>query len=48
MEDALVKFVMTGKLNFRDLANSIIADLTRMLVRACYCSTFFQVSNKNF
>ena len=32
MEDALVKFVMTGKLNFRDLANSIIADLTRMLV----------------
>ena len=33
IEDALVKFVRTGKLNFRDLANSIIADLTRMFVR---------------
>ncbi len=31
MEDALVKFVTTGKLNFSDLARSIIADLTRML-----------------
>ena len=34
MEDALVKFVQTGKLNFSDLARSIIADMTRMLVRA--------------
>ncbi len=34
MEDALVKFVQTGKLNFSDLARSIMADLTRMLVRA--------------
>ena len=34
MEDALVKFVQTGKLNFSDLARSIISDLTRMLVRA--------------
>ena len=33
IEDALVKFVQTGKLNFKDLANSIIADLTRMFVR---------------
>jgi len=33
MEDAMVKFVMTGKLNFKDLANSIIADITRILVR---------------
>ena len=33
MEDAMVKFVLTGKLNFQDLANSIIADLTRIVVR---------------
>tara|TARA_Y100001937_G_scaffold111803_1_gene158765 strand:+ start:59 stop:2242 length:2184 start_codon:yes stop_codon:yes gene_type:complete len=33
MEDALVQFVLTGKLNFRSLAQSIIADLTRMIVR---------------
>lgn len=33
MEDALVNFAMTGKLNFRDLANSIIADLIRMQAR---------------
>ena len=33
MEDALVKFVETGKLNFRDLAKSIISDLTRMFIR---------------
>lgn len=34
MEDALVKFVLTGKLNFKDLARSIIADLTRIAIRA--------------
>ena len=34
MEDAMVKFVMTGKLNFSELARSIIADITRILVRA--------------
>lgn len=32
-EDALVKFSQTGKLNFRDFANSIIADLIRIQVR---------------
>ncbi len=41
MEDAMVKFVMTGKLNFKDLANSIIADLTRMLVRAAVTKPLF-------
>jgi len=41
MEDALVKFVQTGKLNFRDLANSIIADLTRMLVRYAIVQPLF-------
>lgn len=34
MEDALVKFVMTGKLSFKDLANSIISDLIRIAVRS--------------
>lgn len=33
MEDALVNFVMTGKLDFKSLANSIIADLTRIAIR---------------
>ena len=41
MEDALVKFVMTGKLNFSDLARSIISDLTRMLVRAAIVKPLF-------
>lgn len=34
MEDALVQFAMTGKLNFNSLANSIIADIIRMQARA--------------
>jgi len=33
MEDALVQFVLTGKLNFKKLAQSILADLTRMIIR---------------
>ncbi|AKJ28844.1 phage tail tape measure protein [Caldimonas brevitalea] len=33
MEDALVDFVMTGKLSFADLAKSIIADLVRIQVQ---------------
>lgn len=33
MEDALVKFVQTGKLNFTDLANSIVSDLIRIQVQ---------------
>ena len=33
MEDALVAFVTTGKLEFASLANSIIADLARILIR---------------
>jgi lambda family phage tail tape measure protein len=34
MEDALVKFATTGKLNFTDMANSIISDLIRIQIRA--------------
>ena len=33
LEDALVSFVTTGKLDFKSLINSIIADLARMVVR---------------
>ena len=33
MEDALVEFVMTGKLNFTALANSIVADITRIIIK---------------
>ncbi|WP_428845738.1 phage tail tape measure protein [Comamonas testosteroni] len=33
MEDALVNFVMSGKLDFKSLANSIIADLVRIQAR---------------
>jgi len=38
MEDALVKFVTTGKLNFADLARSIIADITRIVIRSAIIS----------
>ena len=33
IEDALVSFVTTGKLDFKSLANSIIADLARIQIR---------------
>ncbi len=33
MEDALTKFVTTGKLDFKSLADSIIQDMTRMIIR---------------
>ena len=33
MEDALVKFVETGKLNFRDLTRSIISDMARIAIQ---------------
>lgn len=34
MEDAIVNFTMTGKLNFADFAKSVIADMIRMQARA--------------
>jgi lambda family phage tail tape measure protein len=33
LEDSLVDFVTTGKLNFEDLANSILRDLARIAIR---------------
>jgi lambda family phage tail tape measure protein/TP901 family phage tail tape measure protein len=34
MEDALVSFAMTGKLDFKSLANSVISDMVRMQLQA--------------
>lgn len=39
-EDAMVKFVQTGKLSFKDLANSIIADVVRMQAKRLVTSMF--------
>ena len=39
MEDALVKFVTTGKLSFTDLANSIVADITRIIAKQLIASS---------
>lgn len=33
MEDALVSFITTGKLDFNSFANSIVADITRIIVK---------------
>lgn len=40
MEDALVEFAMTGKLNFKSLANSIIADMVRIQARQAMSQLF--------
>ena len=40
MEDALVNFVTTGKLNFRNLANSIIADMARIAIQQTITKPF--------
>jgi lambda family phage tail tape measure protein len=33
MEDAIVRFAMTGKMSFKDMTNSIVADLMRIAIR---------------
>lgn len=40
MEDSIVNFVKTGKLSFKDLADSIIADLIRIQVRQAAVGIF--------
>lgn len=40
MEDALVNFVMTGKLAFKDLANSIIKDMIRIAIQQTITAPF--------
>lgn len=43
MEDALLDFVMTGKANFKDLANSIIRDLIRIYIQQQITGLFANV-----
>ncbi len=43
MEDALVNFVMTGKLDFKSLASSIISDIIRIQARAAVSGIFGSV-----
>ena len=40
MEDALVNFVMTGKLNFKNLANSIISYMARIVIQQTITKPF--------
>ncbi|MGH8423722.1 MAG: phage tail tape measure protein [Pseudomonas fluorescens] len=40
MEDGIIKFVQTGKLSFKDLADGIIADLVRIQVRQAAVGIF--------
>ncbi len=40
MEDSLVNFVMTGKLEFRSLANSIIQDMVRITIQQAITAPF--------
>jgi hypothetical protein len=42
-EDSLVSFVQTGKLNFKDLVNSIIADLIRLAIRQQIIAPLFNM-----
>ncbi len=43
MEDALTNFVMTGKLSFKGLANSIIADMARIAVQQSITGPLFKL-----
>ena len=46
MEDALVNFVMNGKLSFKDFARSVIADITRIYIRSQILGMFDFLGNK--
>lgn len=45
MEDGIVKFATTGKFNFGDFAQSVIADLIRIQARAALSGIFSQLGN---
>lgn len=48
MEDALVSFTMTGKADFKSLANSIIADIVRIHTRAAMVSVLGGLGANSF
>lgn len=48
MEDAVVQFAMTGKLSFREFAESVIADLVRIYVKQQLVGLFTQAANYMF
>lgn len=45
MEDALVEFVKTGKLDFKSLVDSIITDIIRLVIRAQIVAPLAQIIN---
>lgn len=45
MEDGIVSFAMTGKFNFGDFAQSVIADLIRIQARSALSGIFGQLGN---
>jgi lambda family phage tail tape measure protein len=48
LEDALVNFVQNGKLNFKDLADSIMADLIRIAVRSAITKPLAEAAGSLF
>ena len=48
MEDAIVNFVMTGKLNFADFTRSILADMARIIVRQAFIKPLLGAIFPNF
>tara|TARA_R100000664_G_scaffold6546_2_gene11619 strand:- start:261 stop:1472 length:1212 start_codon:yes stop_codon:yes gene_type:complete len=46
MEDALVNFVLNGKMSFKDFARSVIADITRIFIRSQILGMFDFLGNK--
>lgn len=48
LEDQLVNFVTTGKLSFKDLANSIIADIARIAIRQAIIAPLLKGIGKIF
>ena len=48
MEDAIVNFVMTGKLNFAEFTRSILADMARIIVRQAFIKPLLGAIFPNF
>lgn len=48
MEDAIVDFVMTGKGNFKDFANSVIAELVRIAAKKVVLEGVMSLANMAF